>query len=512
MESKDLLKKVSDALGRKAEEKNAEKAQMERERRELVTSIGKDIAESIAPYLQSMAERSQITKEDLKAALSEVQINIPESNVHIPEIKVPQAQVHVTVPEVKVPPYPTVNVPPLQLPDRFSVSMPDVNNERPLPVMMMDTKGRPLAFPAGATGGKSDFITIKGFMSSIGTVLLNPDGTPVYSSGSALGTVSVSDIFGTIGSNVVNPDGRLKVEMPAGSSGLTDIELRASSVPVEQVSGSSWSTNVLSMPSVTVSSVTNSIATANVDSSGVQYSGSNPFPFRIVTDSTATVNVVNVDSAGAYRSTFPVSGTVAVSAVSGTTAVNISDSSGIGYSGSNPVPVTMITSAIVSTIAVGSVVADAVDDGSAPVQHGGIARTANPTAVSGNDVVKATFDDLGRQVTRPVQVRDLMATAYATLTNGTETTLLAASAGSFHDLVYIMGANNSDAAVTVDIRPVTSGNIVMTLGIPAYGTAGVACPVPYPQSASDTGNNWTADMGDITGTTVYLSGLFTREV
>lgn len=75
-----------------------------------------------------------------------------------------------------------------------------------------------------------------------------------------------------------------------------------------------------------------------------------------------------------------------------------------------------------------------------------------------------------------------------------------------------MGSNNSDAAVTVDIRPVTAGNVVMTLGIPAYGTAGVACPVPYPQSTSDTGNNWTADMGDITGTTVYVSGLFTKEV
>jgi hypothetical protein len=126
--------------------------------------------------------------------------------------------------------------------------------------------------------------------------------------------------------------------------------------------------------------------------------------------------------------------------------------------------------------------------------------------------VKPTFDDLGRQTFRPVQVRDLIVTAYVSLTNGTETTLLAASVGSFHDLIYILGANNSDAAVTVDIRPVTAGNVVMSIQIPANGTAGVATPVPYPQSASDTGNNWTADMGDITGTTVYLSALFTREV
>lgn len=86
----------------------------------------------------------------------------------------------------------------------------------------------------------------------------------------------------------------------------------------------------------------------------------------------------------------------------------------------------------------------------------------------------------------------------------------AAYAGSYLDLVYIMGANNSDTAVTVDIRPVTAGNIVMTLQVPANGVAGIACPMPLPQG--DPGNNWTADMGDITGASVYLTALFSKEV
>lgn len=171
-----------------------------------------------------------------------------------------------------------------------------------------------------------------------------------------------------------------------------------------------------------------------------------------------------------------------------------------------------VTGSLTSVVVVGPTVSDAADDGNAPIQFGGIARTANPTAVAANDVVKSTHDDLGRQLIRPVQVRDLILTAYVSITNGTETTLLAASAGSFHDLIYIMGANNSDAAVQVDIRPVTAGNIVMSLGIPASGTAGVALPVPFPQSASDTGNNWTIDMPDITGTTVAVSALFSREI
>jgi hypothetical protein len=260
---------------------------------------------------------------------------------------------------------------------------------------------------------------------------------------------------------------------------------------VSQVSGASWSTEATQAGTwnigtvTTVTGITNSVASALIDSTGVQYSGSNPVPISgsvSVSGSIASVNAYLINGDGSYRDTVPISGSVSLSG------------------------------SLTSTVVTGPTPVDANDDGTAPVQIGGIARIANPTAVSAGDVVKPTFDDLGRQTFRPVQVRDLIVTAYVSLTNGTETTLLAASVGSFHDLIYILGANNSDAAVTVDIRPVTAGNVVMSIQIPANGTAGVATPVPYPQSASDTGNNWTADMGDITGTTVYLSALFTREV
>lgn len=193
-----------------------------------------------------------------------------------------------------------------------------------------------------------------------------------------------------------------------------------------------------------------------------------------------------------------------------TTAANISDSSGVGYSGSNPFPVTIVTDQAASTIAVGDLASDVVDTGSAPVKIGGIARTANPTPVAAGDRVSATFDKIGRQVVNITQVRELLATAYVSLSNGTEATFLAGATGVFNDLIYIMGANTSDAAVQIDFRGVTAGNVMFTLQIPAQATAGVAPPVAIPQDA--TGNNWTADMPDITGTTVYLSGLFSKEV
>src|SRR3989338_2643894 len=55
----------------------------------------------------------------------------------------------------------------------------------------------------------------------------------------------------------------------------------------------------------------------------------------------------------------------------------------------------------------------------------GVARQTNPTAVADAAAVTASFDDLGRQVITPYQVRDLVKTAYITVTTGVETTLLA---------------------------------------------------------------------------------------
>lgn len=296
----------------------------------------------------------------------------------------------------------------------------------------------------------------------------------------------------------------------------------------------------------TVASITASTAASLVDSGGVQYSGSNPLPIRSgntldVVQLSGAINSVNVNQwqgtalavgdelvSGIPRvalvnnvgysvsatqvGTWNVGTVTTVTSITNSLATANVDSSGVQYSGSNPLPTYLVTGSGNSTMNVGPTVGDAVDDGSAPIQIGGIARTANPTAVAANDVVKATMDDLGRQITRPFQMRDLTVTAYVTLSTGTEATLLAASAGSLHDLVYIMGANTSTAAVQVDIRPVTAGNIVMTLYIPASSTAGVALPMPFPQSASDTGNNWTVDMGDFTNSNVLISALFVREV
>jgi hypothetical protein len=127
-------------------------------------------------------------------------------------------------------------------------------------------------------------------------------------SGSLVTASVVSSIFGTTGTNVVNPDGRLKVELPV--QGLTNTELRANTLDVQQVSGTSWSTNVLSMPAVTVTSITNSTAVTLLNGEGIAR-----------------------DTWGATQV-----GTWTITGITNTTATALIDSTGVQYSGSNPVP------------------------------------------------------------------------------------------------------------------------------------------------------------------------------
>lgn len=290
-------------------------------------------------------------------------------------------------------------------------------------------------------------------------------------------SVSVNDSFRTtVATDLINADNRLRVSLETGGSGLTDSELRASPVPTQQVSGYADSVNVIQIG-----------GNAVVVGSGYQDNA-----LRVV-NATDAITSVNVTGS------------------TGSVAATIVDSGGVGYSGSNPVPITIISGALTSSIAVGATLHDAADDGDAPIKAGGIAMTANPTAVAGGDRVAFRGDDIGRQLTRPIQVRDLIQTARASSTNVTETTLLAGSASTFHDLIYVLASNNSTGATAIDIRSGTANGILMTIDLPANGVAGVAPPVPIPQDVA--ANAWTfTQQGDVSTTTVVVTALFSKEV
>lgn len=122
---------------------------------------------------------------------------------------------------------------------------------------------------------------------------LRASSIPVIQVSGAIDSVYITGAAASTYAELLNPDGRVKVELPTGSSGLTDTELRAAHLDVLQVSGAIDSVNVLTMPAVVVTSITNTTATNIVDSTGIAFSGSNPVPV----------------SGTFYQATQPVSGT-----------------------------------------------------------------------------------------------------------------------------------------------------------------------------------------------------------
>ncbi len=604
--------------------------------------LAEDITASMAANWEKAIKAIEIKVPEMKS--TPVDVKLPEMKFadfpawpKFPEIKMPEIKIpDIHVPEIKMPDFMTIE---------GEVGLKGVSKKSPLPVMLMGPDGKPFTMNipvmGGTGGGKGDFFTILGIQNTVGVVTINPDGNPTYAtaSGSGGGSTQAIDSSG----NVYNQANPMPVTVVSGSAATTGSALVDSSgvqytgsnpLPVTLVAGASTSTkaqignsdgdysaaNPLPVTTVvaldngdsataqrvviagnssasvaatqvgtwniaTITTITNSIGANIVDSSGVAYTTSNPFPVTNTDlpkgngdSATASRVVMAGDSSASVAASQVGTWNIAtVTTITNTVGANLMDSGGVGYSGSNPFPVTLISGSISSTRAqignsdgdfsvanplpvnvtgiTNSVAATQVDSsgvaysGSNPmpvtvvagaatstkaqignsdgdftaanplpifVAGGGanttaavLTRQTNPTAVAA-DYVPFGADDLGRQLTRPIQVRDLIKTAYVTLSTGTEATLLAGVAGAFLDLIYILACNTSTAAQQLDIRAVTAGNILASLYIPANSTVGFNLPVPFPQDA--TGNNWTVDMADVTNSNILISALFSQEV
>lgn len=594
-----IRKALLDATKRRADFNPQDAEMMNTVGRDLVNAL----APVLAKIMEDSRVSKESLVSDLKQALSELKIEVPPAqitatipDVYIPEIKSPD----VKIPEIKIPP---ISIPNIVMPDEMNVrgwvQLQGVDLNNPLPVQLRDADGNPVKLfenlttlvSQGGGGGAAKIVKISDIAASAFATILTPDGRlkvdlasgstgltdaelrassvpvaqasdavwSVYATnpygqgeeatalritqaGDCIASVAVKEIFSTTAADMVNADNRLRVSVETGSSGLTDAELRASSVPVEQVSGSNWSvyaTNPFG-PGEEATALRVTIAgdagasvyvkdvipgTGHTNLGKEEDSGHNTGDVGVM--ALGVRNEGNDDFSGTDKDYIPISlnakGNVyvknapdgfTVTGITNTVAASVVDSSGVGYSGSNPLPTTIISGALTSAVAVGDIPSDTADTGSAPLKIGGIARQTNPTAVGAGDRVSATFDDVGRQLIRPVQIRDLLATAYAALVSGsgygTETSLLAGVSGEYHDLVYIMGSNTSSVAVKADIRASTGGTVIMSLEIPANGTAGVSLQVPLPAPFAD--QTWTVDLPDETGGNVYISALFSKEV
>lgn len=506
----------------------------------MADKMGQAFAETVEPLLSDLKDEVKKSNDNAKAFQDELVNAIQNISIESPEINIPEMK----MPEIRVPePRVTVNTPAMRFPEfpKFPEQRPifgDVNLKSPLPVILTDFNGKPYSAEQIVSGGSGfRVVTIGNIMGSAYGAFSNPDNrlrvsletggsgltdselrataVPVSQVSGAMDSVNVVDAFGsTAVSGVWNADNRLRVSLETGGSGLTDSELRASRIYVEQVSGANWSTSITDIFGSAAANVVNPDGRLKVElptgASGLtdtELRASRVYVEQVSGASWSTST--SIDAQTVTLQTQQVSGAIDSVNVIGTVPVSVAATLGVDQV-SGAIWSTSISGAIASAVVTGPSPVGTVDDGTAPVQGAGIARTANPTAITNGGVVKSTHDDLGRQVFRVHQVRDLISTARATISNGTETTLLAAVAGSYLDLVSVMCANNSDAATSVDLRAVTAGNIVQTIQVPANGTAGWAPQTPWPQD--ETGNNWTADLPDITGTTISISALFSREV
>ncbi len=515
-EDKNTIKKMMDMMGEVANQRKAERAQLEEDRKNLVAAIGKDLSSVLVPALKELSNQSRISRTELASALreafSELVINVspPQVMVDVPMIKVPTPQVTVNPPVVNIPP---IKVPEaiVNMPDFINAKLHGISTKFPLPVILTNERGEPysagsmmMSGGGGVNAFKQSVVLVRDFVTSTGASLIDPDGRLKISGGGG-GAVTIADaievkqVSGFIDSvSIKSSDVSFEVKQVSGFTNSVSISQQDFTFDVKQVSGSSNSVNVVSQDITLdvrqISGATDSVAVKSVDVS---------LEVKQVSGFVDSVSVVAQDFTFDMKQVSGATDSVAIK--SSDVSFEVKQVSGFNDS-------VYITGASSTIMIVGDKASDVADDEANPVMIGGVARTANPAVVAAGDSVSATFDTIGRQVMRPLQVRGLLTTAYATLSSNAETTLLAGAASTYHDLIYIAFANTSSVALNVDLRDATGTGILATFALPANATAGVSLTPPIPQNvAADT---WTVkfNASDISNTTVYANALFAKEV
>ena len=426
----------------------ARKKRNEKDREFLMQNIGQEIGRNLTPLMKTLADNTRLNKQDFAELVLYLKEEMAKIQIPVPEIIMPE------IPEPKV----TVNIPPVKIPKlefpegempiKGWVQLMGVDINNPLPVQLRDAKGNPIALFENIT-------------------------QIVSGGGGGARIVQISGINNSAWADVMNADGRLRVETndTSAAQDVTQISGHVwsvfvpDSVYVHQVSGANWSISATDLDIRDLVNASDSISV--YQTSGVNWS----------------VNVV---------------GTV------GLTDTELRASS---------VPVVQVSGANWSVSVSENKAEDAAHaSGDTGFMALSVRNSTNTTFAADGDYQPIATDGIGRIIVQPFQTRGLIATAYTSPTTGVETTLLAGVAGTFHDCIMITFANQSSAAVDMDIRDATGGGVVASVTIPADSTVGWAPAAPYPQNfAADT---WTIDNtgSDVSGTTVNVTGLFIKNV
>lgn len=146
--------------------------------------------------------------------------------------------------------------------------------------------------------------------------------------------------------------------------------------------------------------------------------------------------------------------------------------------------------AAVTTATAGDVAAGASDSGN-PVKIGGIAKSAEPTALTTGQRAQAYTDLVGKLIVLPYANPENFVSGAITsaMTSTTSTSLIAAPAGSLRNYITQITVSNSHATVGTDII-IQDGSGGTTLYVipaaPAFGGAVVVFPTPLRQPTTAT--------------------------
>ena len=108
-DNKKLLQDALNALDKAKRDISRRDSILDEDRKNLVTSIGKDLVNVLEPLLEEIAENSKINRDEIKRAIEEstIKVNVeseaPIVNVNVPDIEVPEAKVTVDIPPIKIP-------------------------------------------------------------------------------------------------------------------------------------------------------------------------------------------------------------------------------------------------------------------------------------------------------------------------------------------------------------------------------------------------------------------------
>lgn len=358
-------------------------------------------------------------------------------------------------------------------------SATDVSSSNPMPVALQaDNLSGNLDVAVAGTVTVSGTVTVQ---DGAGTLTVDPDGgsLTIDDGGS---TISIDDGGGaiTVDGAVTISSGTVTVSGTVSVSGAVDTELPAAATLADNTTNpSTTSVGVFlhGLEGSTWDRLTSTSGALNVEVASAVAVTDNGGALTV--DGTVTIqdggNVISIDDGGS--------------------TVSIDDGGG---------SITVDGTVTVGGIA-GDVAHDAADSGN-PVKIGVVARTANPTAVANGDRVDIYGDDKGRLVVQPFVSRDLIVHNRITLTNTTETTLIAAGgAGVFRDIVGLVISNESATEVRVDIRDSSTGTVRLSLDVAADGGGGViSLPVQLTQASAN--NAWTAQLSAAVST-VYVTAL-----